>query len=148
MNRNSIFQQNVKCSLANYRWLTCLIEIKVGYWQLLQVLVWVLVCWGEKQHTSLKYLVFLCTKICLFILAVLGLSCGTQDLQSLLPHVGSSFPDQRLNPGPLTLGARSLSSWTAREVPSIMFLMARWEPRVSNTPQPTWHQRGAWSSWE
>ena len=101
MNRNSIFQQNVKCSLANYHWLTtCLIEIKVGYWQLLQVLVWVLVYWGEKQHTSLKCLVFLYTKICLFILAVLGLSCGTQDLQSLLPHMESSFPDQGLNPGP------------------------------------------------
>ena len=65
-------------------------------------------------------------------LAVLGLSCGMQDLQSSLQHEGSlvveykllvaaggtQFPDQDS-----ALGAQSLSQWTTREVPQIGFLM-------------------------
>ena len=65
-------------------------------------------------------------------LAVLGLSCSMQDLQSSLQHDGSlveahkllvaaggiQFPDQDS-----ALGAQSLSQWTTREVPQIGFLM-------------------------
>ena len=66
--------------------------------------------------------------ICLLIAAP-GLSWVTQGLQSSLQHSGSLtvawellvasfrlflFPDQGLNPGPLALGAQSLTHWTTR----------------------------------
>ena len=59
-------------------------------------------------------------------LAALGLSCGNQDRQSSLRHVGSFFlscsmwelvPWPGIEPGPCTLGSWSLSHWTTREVP-------------------------------
>ena len=134
MNRNSIFQQNVKCSLASYHWLaTCLIRINVDYWQPLHVLVWVLVC-GEKNNTQASCILFFffLKFVCLFwlhwvlvvALGILDLCCHTWDLVS--------WPG--IEPRPSTLGARGLSYWTAREVPSIMFLTARWEPRVEHSP--------------
>ena len=48
----------------------------------------------------------------IYLLNSLGLSCSTQDLQSLLQHVGSGFltKDQ-------TLGAWRLIHWTTRQVP-------------------------------
>ena len=66
------------------------------------------------------------------------LSCGTQDLQSSLQHMGSfSFDRQVLSctwhsrssslikPGPPALGAWSLSHWTTRKVPKVyLFLLS------------------------
>ena len=60
----------------------------------------------------------------LFILfAVLGLSCGMGDFQlqreeSLAAASGISVPRSEIEPWPSALGARSLSCWTIREVPS------------------------------
>ena len=45
--------------------------------------------------------------VCLFVLAVLGLSCGMRDL---VPRPG-------IKPGPPALGMWSLTRWTTREVP-------------------------------
>ena len=40
-----------------------------------------------------------------------------QQVGLLVVACGIQFPDQGLNPGPLRLGAQSLSHWTSREVP-------------------------------
>ena len=45
-------------------------------------------------------------------LAVLGLSCGTQDL----------VPCPGIQPRPPALGAWSLSHWTTKEVPTVFIL--------------------------
>ena len=83
------------------------------------------------------YYVFLSCAYILYIffiyLAVLGLSCGTQDLQSSLQHVGCLvvackmascgmwdlvlWPRIKLRPP--ALGVQSLSHWTTREVPCV-----------------------------
>ena len=48
-----------------------------------------------------------------------GLSCGTQELRSLLGHVGSSTltRDQKIKLGSSGFRAQSLSHWTTREFP-------------------------------
>ena len=92
----------------------------------------------------------LCFKIFtyLFILAALGLSCGTQDLccgmwTSQLQHADAQLqhvnflvvvckllvvacmrdlvPQPGVEPGPPALGARSFTHWTTREVPGSLF---------------------------
>ena len=88
---------------------------------------------GKLRCFSLLGWILLLLFLLVFIyLAVLGLSCGMQDLQSSLQHEGSlvveykllvaaggtQFPDQDS-----ALGAQSLSQWTTREVPQIGFLM-------------------------
>ena len=61
-------------------------------------------------------------------LGIFGLRCSRQ----ILVAAGSSltcsmwdllFPDQGSNPGPLHLGAWSLSHWTTREVPYTSYLL-------------------------
>ena len=77
---------------------------------------------GNKLLGFLKYLFYL------FILAVLGLSCGTWDLE--LQHVDfivaacgllscsiwDLVPQPGIKPGPPALGVQSLTHWTTREV--------------------------------
>ena len=79
----------------------------------------------------------------LFILAVPGLSCSTQDLccsmRDLLVvacrllscgmHVGS-VPLLGIEPKPPTLGAWSLTHWTTREVPPLGFGTSSWAHEV------------------
>ena len=61
-------------------------------------------------------------------LPVLGLNCCMQDLQSLLHHAGSFscglwdlVPQAGIKPRSPALGAQSLSQWTARQVPDLVF---------------------------
>ena len=71
---------------------------------------------------------------------------------SQLWHVGSSIPNQGLNPGPPALGAQSLNHWTTREIPELLFLnflfsiffsqeschlilAASWQPEFLSTAQ-------------
>lgn len=75
--------------------------------------------WKEAKRTLKLH--FLKNNIC-FILAVLGLSCGLQDLWSLFWHVEFSavvrnlFPWPRMEPRPSALGVQSPSHWTTRKV--------------------------------
>ena len=87
---------------------------------------------GSSRCFSLLGWILLLFLLVFIYLAVLGLSCGMQDLQSSLQHEGSlvaahkllvvaggiQFPDEDS-----ALGAQSLSQWTTREVPQIGFLM-------------------------
>ena len=73
-----------------------------------------------------QYFYSLCTTLfffflkCLFNFWLTSLSCGMQNILSLLWHTGSQFPDQESNPA---LGVWSLSHWTTREVPVIAFIV-------------------------
>ena len=92
--------------------------------------------WGKSMclMASITFLIFL-------YLAVPGLSCGTQDHQSSLRHVGSSgcvwtlscsmqdlvlWPG--IKPGPPVLGVQSLSHWTTGERPKT-FIIEVWVGR-------------------
>ena len=57
--------------------------------------------------------------LCIY-LAMPGLSCGNQDLQSSLRHAGSSSLTRDQIRAPC-IGVWSLSHWTSREVPAICF---------------------------
>ena len=89
MNRNSIFQQNVKCSLANYRWLTCLIEIKLVIGSCYKFWFGFLSV-GEKNNTQASSILFFFVQksVCLFwlywvlvvALRIFSLCCHMWDL--------------------------------------------------------------------
>ena len=79
-------------------------------------------------------------------MALMDLSCGTQDLQSPLWHVGGiQFPDQ--GSGPSGLGVWSLSRWTTREVPVDGFRPFSMKPALigacpSSRQHPLWSLGG------
>ena len=63
-------------------------------------------------------------------LAAPGLSCGTRDLfflivacELLVKACGIQFPDHGSDSGPSALGVGSLSHWTTREVPPVMYFL-------------------------
>ena len=73
----------------------------------------------EENSKSHNFFFFLKKKF--YYLSAPGLSCGTQDLRSLLWPVGSS---SLIQPGPPPLGVQSLSLWTTWDVSRHSFLMS------------------------
>ena len=77
----------------------------------------------ESWHVTGLIFIYFCffnfkkySKISFIYLAVLSLSCSMQDLVS--------WPG--IEPGPPVLGAQSLSHWTTREVPGVIFKSTIW----------------------
>ena len=67
-----------------------------------------------------------------YLICFLSLVCLFQNFIEIYIYFyhdsGIWFPDQGSNPGPLALGARNLSHWTTREVPTMYFLCQAYSP--------------------
>ena len=87
------------------------------------------IAWNIENHLSMPLFIHF---LYLFILAVLGLGCGMQDIFSC--GMWDPFPWPEIKPRTPTLGAQSLSQWTTREVPSFTF-----DPIFSQDPE--WRPR-------
>ena len=95
----------------------------------------------RKMNTSTRWLVNLFFKIFTY-LAVLGLSCGTWDLWSLL---WDPVPWPGIKPKPPCTGVWSLSRWTTRKVPGKLRPVVYLAPRMLSSPLGlVWGMQDTW----